>query len=120
MAVPPNKALDGGILEAFGRLFKNDLKMYVYPLLEKETGELVTVENLTVSRRLRHLYAHLTANRHIVGIDRYTTDYLTIFSREILGKIRKGQSGWEKCLPQKVAQTIKKKQLFGYKPKPRK
>ena len=112
--------LDGGILEAFGRLFKNDLKMYVYPLLEKETGELVTVENLTVSRRLRHLYAHLTANRHIVGIDRYTTDYLTIFSREILGKIRKGQSGWEKCLPQKVAQTIKKKQLFGYKPKPRK
>ena len=111
--------LDGGILEAFGRLFKNDLKMYVYPLLEKEKGELVTVNNLTVSRRLRHLFAHLTANRHIVGIDRYTKDYLTIFSREILGKIRKGQTGWEKCLPQKVAQTIKKKQLFGYKPKPR-
>ena len=107
--------LDGGILEAFGRLFKNDLKMYVYPLLEKETDELVTVENLKVSKRLRHLYAHLTANRHIVGIDKYTSDYLTIFSREILSKIRKGQSGWEKCLPQKVAQTIKKKQLFGYK-----
>lgn len=109
--------LDGGILEAFGRLFKNDLKMYVYPLLEKENNELVTVENLTVSRRLQHLYAHLTANRHIVGIDKYTTDYLTIFSREILAMIRKGQAGWEKCLPQKVAQTIKKKRLFNYKPK---
>ena len=26
--------LDGGILESFGRLFKNDLKLYVYPLLD--------------------------------------------------------------------------------------
>ena len=25
--------LDGGILESFGRLFKNDLKLYIYPLL---------------------------------------------------------------------------------------
>ena len=34
--------LDGGILESFGRLFKNDLKLYVYPLLDQQTGELVT------------------------------------------------------------------------------
>src|SRR5262249_39152173 len=26
--------LDGGILESFGRLFKNDLKLFVYPLLD--------------------------------------------------------------------------------------
>ena len=26
--------LDGGILESFGRLFKNDLKLYIYPLLD--------------------------------------------------------------------------------------
>ena len=109
--------LDGGILEAFGRLFKNDLKMYVYPLLENEADELVTVDNLAVSKRLRHLYAHLTGNRHIVGIEKYTQEYLRIFSRDILAKIRKGQAGWEKCLPQKVAQTIKKKHLFGYKSK---
>ena len=34
--------LDGGILESFGRLFKNDLKLYVYPLLDRATGALVT------------------------------------------------------------------------------
>ena len=107
--------LDGGILEAFGRLFKNDLKMYVYPLLEKD--ELVSVETLAVSQRLRHLYAHLIANKHIVSIDNYTYKYLPIFSREVLSKIRKGQAGWEKFLPQKISQTIKKKCLFGYKSK---
>ncbi|MEJ7616549.1 MAG: hypothetical protein WKF30_06175 [Pyrinomonadaceae bacterium] len=36
--------LDGGILESFGRLFKNNMKLYVYPLKDKETGQLLTVE----------------------------------------------------------------------------
>src|SRR5687767_10564187 len=35
--------LDGGILESFGRLFKNDLKLYIYPLLDRHTGMLTTV-----------------------------------------------------------------------------
>ena len=39
-------ALEGGILESFGRLFKNDLKLYIYPLLDRKTGELTTVQNL--------------------------------------------------------------------------
>jgi hypothetical protein len=32
--------LPGGILESFGRLFKNDLKVYVYPLQRSPKGEL--------------------------------------------------------------------------------
>jgi hypothetical protein len=32
--------LDGGILESFGRLFKSGVRLYVYPLKEKETGKL--------------------------------------------------------------------------------
>ena len=35
--------LDGGILESFGRLFKNGLTMYVYPLRDPKT--LPTWEN---------------------------------------------------------------------------
>lgn len=34
--------LEGGILESFGRLFKNDLKLYAYPLLDARTGGLIT------------------------------------------------------------------------------
>src|SRR5215471_11010551 len=32
-------ALEGGILESFGRLFKNDLRLYIYPLLDQKTED---------------------------------------------------------------------------------
>ena len=41
--------LPGGILESFGRLFKNDLRLYIYPFLDPATGKLTTV------RQRRHL-----------------------------------------------------------------
>src|SRR6185436_6130039 len=57
--------LDGGILESFGRLFKNDLKLYIYPLLDRQTGTLTTVENLQVAPELRKLYEYLVERRCI-------------------------------------------------------
>lgn len=42
--------LDGGILEGFGRLLKFDLKIYVYPTLDTKTGEVITAENVKVSK----------------------------------------------------------------------
>src|SRR5262249_29880277 len=41
--------LAGGILESFGRLFKNDLRLYVYPQLDPETGAVVTADDLRVA-----------------------------------------------------------------------
>ena len=38
--------LEGGILEAFGKLFTKDLRIYVYPLRDTATGQLSTVENI--------------------------------------------------------------------------
>ena len=49
-------------------------------------------------------------------IENYNENYLKIFSRNVLNMIRKGESGWEKSLPPKVAQKIKKGKLFGFKP----
>src|SRR5207237_7371139 len=40
--------LAGGTLESFGRLFKNDLKVYVYPLQRHEGDELQTIQSLNV------------------------------------------------------------------------
>src|SRR6516165_7300021 len=31
--------LEGGILEALGRMFKGDLKLYVYPIIDDKTGK---------------------------------------------------------------------------------
>ncbi len=106
--------LDGGILESFGRLFKHDLKLYIYPLKDQQTGQLVTVQKMKVAPHLRNLYEHLVENGYIESIDFYTKDYLTIFSRDVLVKIREGDPAWEAMVPPQVAETIKERKFFGY------
>ncbi len=105
--------LDGGILESFGRMFKNDLKLFVYPLRERTNGALITAENLKVAPHLSHLYAHLLENRFIEPIRGYNPKYLQIFSREVLAKIQSGTPGWEESVPSCVAELIKARKFFG-------
>lgn len=107
--------LEGGILESFGRMFKNELRLYVYPALEPATQELVTVDNFEVAPNLRHLYAHLIQNGCIEPIHGYQRETLPIFSRDVLARIRKRDSSWEDLVPGEVARLIKERRLFGYR-----
>src|ERR1700709_1447800 len=63
--------LPGGILESFGRLFKNDLKLFVYPLKPDEKSPLQTVDNLEVSPELKPLYLYLHHRGSFVTLDNY-------------------------------------------------
>jgi hypothetical protein len=110
-------ALEGGILESFGRLFKNDLRLYIYPLLEKATGALVTVENLDVPAKLRKLYGHLVDSGLIRQLENVNRDYLHMFSRDALNRIRAGDPTWETMVPPEVATIIKSRRFLGYRPK---
>ncbi|MFT4590305.1 MAG: hypothetical protein ACI9VS_002449 [Candidatus Binatia bacterium] len=105
--------LDGGILESFGRLFKNDLKLYVLPLRESANGALITAENLCVEPHLRHLYSHLMENCFIEPLRGFDEANLSTFSRDALAKIRAGDSEWEQMVPEKIAALIKERGLFG-------
>lgn len=111
--------LEGGILESFGRLFKNDLKMYAYPLLDQATGSLITAGNLRVAPHLRHLYAYLVENRLIESVRDYDETCLSIFSRDVLKRLRSGDASWEGMVPPLVAQVIKRRKLLGYVEKTR-
>ena len=106
--------LEGGILESFGRMFKNDLRLYVYPS-QGPGGSVVTVGNLQVKERLRGLYEYLVDNGFIRQIDDYNEGYLSIFSRTALEKIRAGDPEWETMVPERVAVIIKKRGLLGLK-----
>jgi hypothetical protein len=110
-------ALEGGILESFGRLFKNDLRLYIYPLLEKATGTLVNVDNLDVPVKLRKLYGHLVDSGLIRQLENVNRDYLHIFSRDALNRIRAGDPTWETMVPPEVATVIKSRRFLGYRPK---
>src|ERR1700680_1740159 len=41
--------LEGGILEAFGKLFTKDLRIYVYPLKDSVMGAIQTAENVEIA-----------------------------------------------------------------------
>ena len=132
--------LDGGILESFGRLFKNLIKLYIYPMRKsaydrycttnptacpipalgtslhpQATDVWVNAINLQVQLHLRNLYAHLLENHYLAPIVGYDASIMEIFSRDVLKKIQTGTPGWEKMLPEKAAAVIRERHLFGWK-----
>jgi len=107
--------LSGGILEAFGKLFYRDLKVYLYPMLD-ENGVITTSETLIIHPRIKELYKFFKFNGKVVDIENYNPKNLEVFSREVLKMIRQCKPGWENMLPAGVAKIIKKKKLFGYNP----
>ena len=104
--------LSGGILEAFGKLFFKDLKIYLYPLKDPETGEITTSENLKVHPRMKELYKFFKDNGRVVDITDYDPAILDINSREAYQMILDGKSGWETMLPESTTQLIKENNFF--------
>ncbi len=108
-------SLEGGVLESFGRLFKNDLKLYIYPLLNQANGELMTVESLQVAPEIRKLYEYLREKGRIEQLEASNPDHLKTFSREVLKQIQSGDMQWLDHVPPQVAELIQKHSLFGFK-----
>jgi hypothetical protein len=104
--------LPGGILESFGRLLKNDLRLFVYPMLRN--GEVITVDTVTVAEYLQPLYDYLTRRGSFVGLDNFKPDYLPILSRDVLKRISSDDPTWEAMVPAEVGSLIKRRGFFGY------
>ena len=107
--------LEGGILEALGRMFKAGLRLFVYPLEDEKTGELITARRLEVAPNLRHLYQYLIDNGFIQEITDYDPEYLKIFPVDVLAKMRAGDPSWEAMVPPEVSRMIKARGFFGYR-----
>jgi len=106
--------LSGGILEAFGKLFFKDLKVYLYPLKDLRNGEIKTSENLKVHPRMKELYKFFKYNGKVVDIKDYNPETLEIYSKTVLEMLANGTHGWEDMLPKGIAEIIKQEGLFGY------
>ena len=107
--------LPGGILESFGRLFKNDLRLYVCAEKNMGTHGLENIHSMKVAPHLSHLYAYLLENNFVKALDAVNEEYLSIFSHEVLEKIRCGNDEWEQMVPEQVSTIIKTKRLFNCK-----
>jgi hypothetical protein len=106
--------LPGGLLEAFGRGFGHKVKMFVYPANNVESGELYTLDNLKINRKMQGLMQYLMENNKITTIDNYDPRLLHIMSDDVLMKINAGSSAWEEDVPVEVVKAIKFFKLFGF------
>jgi hypothetical protein len=107
--------LEGGILEAFGRMFKDGLKLYVYPMIDEATGKIVTATQIEVAPNLRALFQYLIDNQYVQEITDYHPEYLRIHPPDVLAKLQSGDSRWEQMVPPEVSHIIKRREFFSYR-----
>lgn len=106
--------LEGGILESFGRLFRNDLRLYVQPA--REEGELVTVDTLRVAQHLRLLYRYLLESGGIRALEDVCEEYFSTRARDVLVRLRSGDETWTEQVPAEAVGLIRERGLLGYRP----
>ena len=109
------KDISGGILEAFGKMFYNNLKVYLYPM-KNDQGDIVTSNNLKLHPRMKDFYKFFKYNGKVVDIYDYELEYLDVFSREILKQIKNNEKGWDQHLPEGISEMIVKNKMFGFDP----
>ena len=127
--------LDGGILESFGRLFKQAVKLFIYPMTVqsfcnyqkirglKDAGEqtcetqngvpVITANTFCPEKHLQTLYNYLKENGFLEPLGGFDPKCLDIFSQNIVCKIREGDDSWELEVPSEVVTMIKDRKLWG-------
>ncbi|MGK2942361.1 MAG: TonB-dependent receptor [Immundisolibacter sp.] len=105
--------LEGGILEAFGRLFCDQTSMYVYPGRAAD-GSLVTADNFEPDPAVHHIYRHLQEHGRILALPGTDPTVMDIDWRQVLPALRADAPGWAMQVPPVVTELIRNRGLFGF------
>ncbi len=108
--------LQGGILEGMGRLFQGTVKLFVYPTMSAESGELETAGDMELNSKMRSLYAYLSERGVIEPIRKVDPAQLHLSPGEVLKMIQTGDPEWVNYVPAKAAELIERHKLFGFQP----
>ena len=106
--------LRGGILEAMGTLFQDNVKLYLYPYTDMNTGEIIYPENQHFNGEYQLLWQYLIDTRKILILKGIPSNQLKITAGYISGLIEQGHESLQEFVPHEVYEHIRKKKLFGY------
>lgn len=109
------KHLKGGILESFATLFSQNVKLYIYPTRDKDSGDIHFINDFKLANNLVDLFKYLLANDKLEDIKGAHTEYLHIYSDNVIKMIKANEDGWQTMVPAEVREAIENKNLFGYK-----
>ena len=105
--------LSGGTLEGIGRLFRNDVRVYVYPQM-MPSGEVLTTESFAPEGSARHLFTYLRETNAVETVKHNLSNLSPFSSRDVLARMRANDSSWEQLVPVPVADLIKSRKLFDF------
>jgi hypothetical protein len=91
--------LAGGLLESFGRLFKQGVTLLVFPWKNRRSGELVTADSFRPPEDCRHLYQHFLANGRIRPIPHGEEALLGRTGRHVCQMILADDPAWRDLVP---------------------
>ncbi len=97
-------------------MFKNDLKLYVYPLLDPTPARSSPPPTSASRPSSSTSINYLVENGHIQPIRDYKPEFLSIFSRNVYRKLHEGDPTWVDDVPPNVALLICQRHLLGYDP----
>jgi hypothetical protein len=95
-----SESLAGGLLESFGRLFKQGVTLHVFPWKNRKTGELVTAESFHAPADSVHLYRHFLDNKRIVGVPFEDEHLLSFTGRDVCRMILADEVKWKELVPE--------------------
>ncbi len=94
--------LAGGLLESFGRLFKDGVVLYVFPWKNRKTNEVVTAESFLAPADCVHLYRHFLENGRIQAIPCEDEDVPACTGRDVCRMIQEGDADWHDMVPEQA------------------
>jgi len=101
--------LAGGLLESFGRLFKEGVSLHVFPWKNRKSGEVVTADSFHAPPDSTHLYRHFLENRRIIPVA-FQDEHIPILTgRDVSRMILDGDDSWRGFVPE-AAWTMAERQ----------
>jgi len=97
--------LEGGLMESFGRLFKNQVRLYVYPKGDPHTRKQLHLAQANVKPAQKHLLRYIIETGCVRDIEEPKEDYLFDTSAEVRSMILKGNPRWRELVPEIVLKT---------------
>jgi hypothetical protein len=104
--------IQGGLLSGFSRLFDHSTRLFVFPYKSKDS--CLTAQSFFPKPDLLHLYKHFIENKYLVDILDCDDVDTSIHSSDVREMLRTKNPRWEKLVPSRVKDLIKKKHFFGY------
>jgi hypothetical protein len=99
--------LAGGVIESFGRLFRNQVRLYVYPSGDPETGQVRTAREARLEPPMGHLLNYFLETKSVRPITDGLRECLFETGSDVRQMIRENNPRWRQLVPPIVLENGK-------------